>query len=159
MNYYNYNIDEIENTGDTIRRKNKIKSKNLMNVAVSFNDEETLKKIQNVLLSLSPEEMMMFKEYLNDRKFLKRSNHKLDEQKVINKIVGIAVSSVPKDKYLKEIYEEYTNNLNIIDKIKIKTTQTTDCRELNMLIEKLDEFNNRNVELLNMINNREDEKN
>ncbi|OGH98805.1 MAG: hypothetical protein A2104_01480 [Candidatus Melainabacteria bacterium GWF2_32_7] len=154
MNYYNYCFDEIENTGDTIRRKNKIKAKNLMNIAVSFNDEETLQKIQNILFSLSPEEMQIFKNYLNDRKFLRMSNHNSEEQKVINKIVGIAVSSVPKDKYLRDIYEEYTKNLNIIDEIKIRLTKTTNYKELNILMEKLDDYNERNVELLNMINNR-----
>jgi hypothetical protein len=154
MNYYNNNycFEEIEQTGDTIRRKNNIKMKNLLSLAVNFIDKETLEKIKEVVIALDPEEIIEFKSYLREKGYLKKGNKDNKSQGVINKIAQIAITSIPKDKTLKEFYVDYNKNLNGIDRLKQAMKNTKDPENLNKMLSILNELSDRNVKIMEKIN-------
>jgi hypothetical protein len=143
-------FDEIEQTGDKIRIINKMKAKNVMALAVNFLDEKTLAKVQNIFTNLSPDELNNFRNYLDDRKYLK-NDLSSKEYKIISQISRIALSSEPEDEYLKKIYTEYKKNLDRIDELKIQTTDTIDGMKVNKLIEQIDQYNDRNLELIEKV--------
>jgi endonuclease III len=144
-------FDEMEPTGDQIRIKNKMKVKNLMALAVNFADEETLKKIQNVFLSLTPKELDDFRKFLDDRSYIRSEGQKSKEYKIITQLSRIALSAEPKDENLKKIYKEFKENLEKIDDLKIQTTKTIDGVKVNKLIEEIDIINDRNIELMEIV--------
>jgi hypothetical protein len=144
--------DDMEQTGNQIRIKNKIKAKNLMTLAINFVDDDVLAEIQKVFLSMTPDEMSKFKEYLNDKKYINARFNNPKEQQIINKISRIALSAIPKDEYLRKIMEEYNDNLNKIDDLKIETTKTIDGVKVNKFIEQIDVLNDRNIELIEKVN-------
>lgn len=149
----NLYFDEMNATGNKIRLKNKMKAKNLMLLAVSFVDEGILSKIQKIFLDLTPEEMEGLKEYLEKREYLSAGPaHSTREQKILGKVVNAALSSTPKDKYLAEIMAEYNKNLNIIDDLKVKTTKTCNVLETRELIDQINHYNDRNVDLIEKVN-------
>ncbi|MFH0702851.1 MAG: hypothetical protein V2B14_04855 [bacterium] len=158
MYYHNYCLDEIESTGDNVRRKNKLKAKNYMSLAISFIDDYTLSKIWDILLNLPPDEMKNFKEYMKERKYLKKRINNDSEQKIINKIIGIATTSLPKDVYLRKIHEEYNKNLNKIDELKIEASKTMSCIKQTKIIAEIKEYNDRNIQLMENINKYREEK-
>ena len=153
MNYYNQHlIDDFDNTGETVRRKNKLKAINFMNLSVSFCDPETLEKIREVFSNLPPEQMIAFKEYLSKKEYLKKSNHNSDSQKIIGNIAKIALNSNPNDEKLRKIKKKYRENLARIDEIKIKMSESDDPEEMNELFYIIEEINEENIHLFEDIN-------
>ena len=140
-----FGFDELEATGHKIRAKNKMKAKNLMQLSVNFVDPDSLGKVQHLLLSLPPEKLKLFKNFLNDRDYLNSSSHQSPEYKILRKIANIALLSVPKDPYLKKLLSEYTKNLKEIDDLKIQSTQTIHADKLTEIMAKIDEHNEENI--------------
>ncbi|MEW5820590.1 MAG: hypothetical protein AB1782_10400 [Cyanobacteriota bacterium] len=151
-------FDEMQQTGNKIRIKNKMKAKSLMALSVNFLDENVLAEVQKLFLSMTPQEMQKFKAYLNGRGYLKCGLNNSPESAIINKISRIALSSVPKDDYLRSIMKKYNENLNKIDELKIQTTKIIDGEEINKLIAEIDQYNEENLTLLEKVNEYREKK-
>ena len=151
--FYNQHLfnDISDSTGDGIRRKNKLKEANLMNLAVNFTDPAVLAKIREVFTNLSPEEMLELKDHLDSKGYLKKANSNNNSQKIIGKIAQIALTSTPENEKLKQIKEKYNKNLTKIDKIKMAMTQIHDEKELNKFYFILEKLNEENVKLFQLI--------
>jgi hypothetical protein len=150
--YYNqFYFDDMEQTGNQIRIKNKLKAKNLMALSVNFLDPDVLQQMQKIFMNLTPQEMDTFKKYLNNRDYLRNSFQNPKEQAIINKISRLALASAPKDEYLNKIMKKYNQNLEEIDRLKIETTKTIDGVKVNKLIEQIDILNDENVQLFEKV--------
>jgi ABC-type phosphate/phosphonate transport system substrate-binding protein len=143
-------FDELEGNGDSIRLKNKQKSKNLMRVASAFADDATLLKLQQAFISLSPQEMQEFKSFLTNRDYL-NGNQRSAGQKILNFITQTVLSSDTQDDYLKSIVAEYNSNLDMIDQLKQETNVIVDGLVVSKKIHEIQEFSNRNCELFELV--------
>lgn len=151
-------FDELSATGNKIRIKNRLKAKNLMVLAVNFIDEDTLSKIQELFLDLSPEDMEKFKTYLTNRHYLSKSSKYAEERKILAKVANVALLALPSDENLQKIMNDYNKNLKIIDDLKIKATKTCDPEQLTELILTINDYNEQNIKLLEQINNYRNKK-
>lgn len=150
--YYNQHLlNDFDTTGDTVRRKNRMKQADIMSLSVSFIDPETLTRIKEVFTSLPPEEMLKLKEYLYNKEFLKRGN-KNESGKIVEKITQIALASTPKDETLKKIKKKFNDNLEKIDRLKQAISQSDEPEEMNQLYFILETLNEQNAELFGQIN-------
>lgn len=156
-NFYNQHLlNDIDTTGDTVRRKNKLKESNMMSMSVSFLDKSTLEKIREVFTSLSPEEMEGLKSFLNNKEFLRRSSTS-ESKKIIQKITKIALTSTPKDEKLKKIKDKFNSNLEKIDKVKVLLNTSKDNKEIGKLCFFLEKLHEQNMQLFEEINNYREE--
>ncbi|MGD9580525.1 MAG: hypothetical protein AB7V50_04075 [Vampirovibrionia bacterium] len=151
-------LDEIESNGNKQRIENKIKAKNMMALAVNFIDDTQLEKISDVFNELSPAELVAFKSYLDNREYLKSPYMNILGHKVINKLCRIALYSEPKDEYLKGLFKQYKQNQDIIDDLKIQSTKTFNYKTINSIIESIDEYSEKNIELIEKVNKYRDKK-
>ncbi|MEW5822542.1 MAG: hypothetical protein AB1782_20280 [Cyanobacteriota bacterium] len=154
----NFCLDEIEATGNKIRIQNKMKAKNVMALAVNFVDDQTLAKVQQVLLNLDEKEVDALKTYLDKRQYMKPAFQNSLGNKIVNKISRIALFSTPEDEYLQKLYSEYKDNLEMIDGLKIQSAQTTDMEEATECIQMIHIYNERNIELIEKVNAYRDKK-
>ena len=149
-----FQFDELQATGNKVRIMNKMKMKNTMAMAVNFADPTIIARLQKVLNSMTPGDFNKFKQYLKDRKYLKQTFGRVSsEDSIINKMCQILLNSEPQDPYLKRVYNEFKENLNIIDEFKIACTQTNDLTQVADFIEIINQYNDRNAELFGLIQN------
>lgn len=145
-------MSEIESNGDKQRIENKIKAKNLMALAVNFVDDTQLARVKEVFDDLKPAELTAFKKYLDNRDYLKSPYQNMLGHKIISRLCRIALYSEPENEYLKGLYTEYKNNQDLIDDLKIQSTQTFKCDEITKLIDQIHDLSDRNIELLEKVN-------
>lgn len=145
-------MDQFDETGDRVRIQNKMKAQNLMALSISFADQDTLKRIQKVFHSLPPNEIASFKKFLDNRQYLSRTQLNSKCTQILNKLCKIALMTEPRNLTLRKIHNEYNNNLEAIDKMKISATQTKDFDEIDDLIESINNLNDRNIQLFEEVN-------
>ncbi len=141
-------FDELNASGHKVRMKNKMKARNLMMLAINFLDEGTLARIQEFLAGLDPEDMARFKAYLRQRGYLARGNEFARENKILDKIAALALTSLPEDAELQGIMRQYNENLEEIDRLKVLTTKTPEADILAELIARIHGLNEQNLGLL-----------
>lgn len=157
--YYNaFCMDEIESNGNKQRIENKIKAKNLMALAVNFVDDAQLARVKEVFDDLKPAELTAFKKYLDNRDYLKSPYQNMLGHKIISKLCRIALYSEPEDEYLNSLYTEYKKNQDIIDDLKIQSTQTFKYDSITRIIDEIGDLSERNIELLEKVNTYRDNK-
>lgn len=152
MHHHSKPIDQFDEKGNRVRIINKMKTQNLMSLTVSFADQDTLSRIQKVFHSLSPSEIASFKDFLDNRNYLSRTQLNNKNTQILNKLCKIALLTEPKDLNLRKLYKEFQKNVDQIDKLKIQATETKDLEEVNDLIESINNLSDRNIELFEEVN-------
>lgn len=104
----------------SVKDKTKKKSKKMMQGMVNLKDAAILKKISKFLLSLSVEDFTHFNNYIKNKAYLKK-NSKLAHPnaiKVAKSIEDIIFLSIPENKELAKMFEEFSDNFEVINKYK-----------------------------------------
>ncbi len=156
MNNQHFHFDSLQATGNQVRLRNKLKAQSLMSLAVNFIDDLTLQKIQSVLENLSQEQLLRLKDFLKERRFIQ--GRPSDELKVLHKIAHYALHSIPGDAYLQGILNNYRQNLEYIDELKLETRHAQSDKELTSLIELIDRYNEMNLALFEDVNRYREKK-
>lgn len=138
-------------TGDEIRKRNKLKAKNLMALAATFSDMDTLTKIQGIFAGMSPADMERFKRFLNNRQYVRAEFANPKDLRIINEITKIALNTTPSDPFLNKAYKRYNENLEAIDQLKVKTVETDNNDSLDELLDDINRLNDENVALLEQV--------
>lgn len=145
-------MDEIESNGNKQRIENKIKAKNMMALAVNFVDDAQLARVKEIFDNLNSAELTAFKNYLDNRDYLKSPYMNMLGHKIISRLCRIALYSEPENEYLNGLYKEYKKNQDIIDDLKIQATQTFDCDTITKIIESIDDYSEKNIDLIEKVN-------
>lgn len=143
----------MHNSGDDIRKRNKLKAKNLMALAVSFADKATLAKVQKVFLNMNQSQMEAFKKFLRRRQYIRPEFANPNDMKIINQITQIALRCEPEDEFLKKAYRKYNQNLELIDELKKKSVQADSDDNLHDILDQINDYNEHNIKLLEAVQN------
>lgn len=105
---------------NSLSNRNKKNLKRIMLGAAKLNDKVTLNKISELLNKLSQDDFTYFNEFLKNKSYLQNNFDKAYPgiNKIIERIESLIFDSLPQDRHLAKIVEEFNKNSDEIDKYK-----------------------------------------
>lgn len=147
-----FDFDDVSNLVK-LKEKNRDKTKKMMLIMANLKDRHTLKKVSNLLRSLSNEHLRIFNNYIRYNYYLKKNSIKAHPEaiKIAFTIRKILYGSKPQDKYLANLVERFNKNADTILKCKEYMEKNIDESELQKGRYFADKLSDANAEIFNKL--------